>query len=66
MRKNMLDMNRAKSNQMHVFEPVVTILYRRGDGFDVIIDSSEASTGVDPLGSLERRDCAASGGFSRI
>jgi CheY-like chemotaxis protein len=47
--RNMLDMNRATSNQMHiemaptdllrdVLEPVATMLHRRGDDFDVIVD----------------------------
>jgi signal transduction histidine kinase/CheY-like chemotaxis protein len=47
--RNMLDMHRATSNQMHiemaptdllrdVLEPVATMLHRRGDAFEVIVD----------------------------
>lgn len=47
--RNILDMNRATSNQMHiemaptdllrdVLEPVATMLHRRGDDIDVIVD----------------------------
>jgi signal transduction histidine kinase/CheY-like chemotaxis protein len=47
--RNMLDMHRATGNQMHiemaptdllrdVLEPVATIMHRRGDDFDLIVD----------------------------
>jgi signal transduction histidine kinase/FixJ family two-component response regulator len=47
--RNMLDMHRATSNQMHiemaptdllrdVLEPAATMLHRRGDAFEVIVD----------------------------
>ena len=50
--RNMLDMNRAKSNQMKidfapvdvlhdVFEPVATMLYQRGSDFEVLLECPE-------------------------